>query len=361
MPDMPQALPPRVQRQVTRHGKTVYYVRPDHHGPRIRMKQEPFSKEWWAEYHAIMAGQPAPQTPEEARRAPVKGNLSWLIEQYRKSADWLKLSNATRKNRENIYRGIIEQAGHVPFDKIDRAAVIRGRDRRANRPFAARDYLKALRALFKWAVLNQHMKGNPADGVRAVLPKSEGFHTWTEAEISRFRRHWDIGTHERLAFEVLLNTGLRRGDAVKLGRQHIKNGVLTIKTEKTGDEVSIPVLDELAEIIDKSPTGDLALIVGKNGRPMTKESFGNKFREACAAAKVPGAAHGLRKAAAVRLAENGATVHQLMAWFGWTDDSMAKLYTRAADRKRLAMEAGELLQRSPSPKISRPHPKKRAR
>ncbi|MBO6542346.1 MAG: tyrosine-type recombinase/integrase [Alphaproteobacteria bacterium] len=358
---MPQAMPPRVQREITRHGKVVYYVRPQHQGRRIRMHQEPFSKEWWAEYNAIMTGQPVPQTAEQVKKAPVKGNLSWLIAQYRQSGDWARLSIATRKNRENIYRNIVAQAGDVPYDRITRTDVVRGQERRASKPFAARDYLKALRALFKWAVANQHAKYNPTEGVRAITPKNDGFHTWTEGEIARFREYWPMGTRERLAFEVLLNTGLRRGDAVKLGRQHIKHGVLTIKTEKTGDEVSIPVLPDLAEAIRVSPTGDLALIVGKRGRPFVKESFGTAFREACGAAGVPGSAHGLRKAAAVRLAENGATVHQLMAWFGWTDDSMAKIYTRTADRRRMALEAGDLWERPPAPKISRPHPKKRAK
>jgi len=50
-------------------------------------------------------------------------------------------------------------------------------------------------------------------------------------------------------------------------------------------------------------------------------------------------AHGLRKAAATRAAENGATAHELMAIFGWVDIKEAELYTRAANRRRLAAQA----------------------
>jgi hypothetical protein len=50
-------------------------------------------------------------------------------------------------------------------------------------------------------------------------------------------------------------------------------------------------------------------------------------------------AHGLRKAAATRAADNGATAHELMAIFGWVDIKEAEIYTRAADRKRLAAKA----------------------
>jgi integrase len=62
--------------------------------------------------------------------------------------------------------------------------------------------------------------------------------------------------------------------------------------------------------------------------------------ESCDAAGIlDKSAHGLRKAAATRAAENGATAHELMAIFGWVDIKEAEIYTRAADRKRLAARA----------------------
>ena len=63
------------------------------------------------------------------------------------------------------------------------------------------------------------------------------------------------------------------------------------------------------------------------------------FREACVAAFVPGSAHGVRKIAATRAANAGATIGELEAIFGWSGGRMASLYTRSADRKRLALEA----------------------
>ena len=79
---------------------------------------------------------------------------------------------------------------------------------------------------------------------------------------------------------------------------------------------------------------------------MTKESFGTWFRRACNSAGCPGSAHGLRKAAATRAAENGATVLQLRALFGWRDDAMPSLYTRTADTARLAIEGASKLERN---------------
>jgi integrase len=56
-------------------------------------------------------------------------------------------------------------------------------------------------------------------------------------------------------------------------------------------------------------------------------------------------AHGLRKAGAVIAANNGATVHQLQAVFGWSSLAMAEHYTRSADQVRLADAAMHLLDR----------------
>jgi isocitrate lyase len=60
-------------------------------------------------------------------------------------------------------------------------------------------------------------------------------------------------------------------------------------------------------------------------------------------AGVKKSAHGVRKLAATRAANNGATVHQMMAIFGRTDAAMAMLYTKEADRRRASLEAAHKL------------------
>jgi integrase len=180
---------------------------------------------------------------------------------------------------------------------------------------------------------------DPTDGVKFAAAKTDGHHTWTAEEIARFEAHWPIGTRQRLAMAVLLYTGLRRGDAVRLGRQHIKDGWFKIQTEKTGETVDMPLAPALEEIIAQSPTSDLALISTASGSPMTKAGFGNWFREACTAAGVKGTAHGLRKALATKAAEGGASESELEALFGWRDRETSSIYTKAASRKRMAGEA----------------------
>jgi integrase len=197
-------------------------------------------------------------------------------------------------------------------------------------------------ALFAWAADAKFVKTNPAAAVKYPLLKyGEGFPVWSEEDVAAYEAHWPLGTRQRVWIAVLLYTGLRRGDAVRLGKQHIRSGVAVLRTEKSGGkiEVQIPLLPPLLEALEAGPTADLAFICGTNGKPMTKESFGNAFSEACRAAGINKSAHGLRKIGATRAANNGATVAQLNAIFGWTGSEMASLYTQNADRARLARDA----------------------
>lgn len=297
----------------------------------------------------------AASMPQRAPRASA-GTLAWLIGRYQDSGAWARLSVASHRQRENIFKNAIKASGADPITKISKAAIIAALDRHRATPFAALDFLKAMRGLFRWATESGFISKDPTEGVRWQVPRTEGFHVWTEEEIAKFEAHWPIGTRERLAMAVLLYTGLRRGDAARLGRQHVREEVfeidrgkvkikvkitvIRIRTEKTGILAVIPVLPELAEAIAATKTGDLAFMATAHGAPMVKEGFGNWFRGACRAAGVPGSAHGLRKAGATRAANNGATEAELRAIYAWGPRSREPAhYTEQADRVKLAREA----------------------
>ena len=214
-----------------------------------------------------------------------------------------------------------------------------------------------MRGLFRWAVEAGLVKIDPTAGVSdPTLPATEGFAVWTEDDVTAFQKRWPIGTRQRVWLDVLLFTGLRRGDAVRFGRQHIRDGAGTIKTEKTDTEVTLPILPVLAKTLAAGPCGDLAFIANVNGQPFTKESFGNAFAEACRKAAITKSAHGLRKLAATLAANAGATEAQLKAIFGWTNSKMPMLYTRAANNRHLAKQAMHLLDHQNDLETSMPSP-----
>jgi integrase len=332
---MPRPRPPHLQREITRHGKAVWYVRLGR-GPRIRIKAEFGTSEFDAEYLSAMAGTPT------RKETPTTSSIAWLIARYRETTSWTDLSCSTRKRRDNIFASVNAKSGTEPYSRIIKATIEAGRERRAKTPHQARHFLDAMRGLFRWAMAVGFVKVDPTLGVSNLPRKrSEGFIPWTEDLATAYENRWPLGTRQRVWLDVLLYTGLRRGDVVRVGRQHVRAGA--IKAEKNSVEVPVIILPVLQATLDAGPCGDLNFIVGENGRPLTKESFGNEFREACRKAGVPGSAHGVRKLAATRMANNGATEAQLMSVFGWTDPKMAAHYTRSANRKRLAAQSIEML------------------
>jgi integrase len=356
MSDMPRPRPPHLHRQVTQHGKTVWYVRVSK-GPRVRIRAAFGTREFDAEYRAAIDGLPARLAAADA--ATTVGTLAWLIERYRETSDWTKLSLATRRLRESIFKHVVESAGRQPVAKITTATIMASRDRRT--PIQAKHFLSALRGLFRWAFRAKLIKSDPTAGITDLtLPKSDGFLPWSDDDMTAYETRWPIGTRQRVWLDVLAYTGLRRGDAVRFGRQHVRNGVGRIKTEKTGMEVTLPILPTLAKTLAAGPCGELTFIAGENGRPLTKESFGNLFRKACRDAGLFNRSpHGLRKAAATRAAEGGATEAELEAIFGWTGGRMASLYTRTANRQRLSIAAMHKLENDRRTSIPSPNGKVR--
>lgn len=341
MGDMPRPRPPHLHREETRHGRVVWYVRRGR-GPRIRLKAEFGTPEFQAQYDAALNGE-APPEPHKAR----SGSLQWLYDRYRETEAWTKLSGSTRRARANIFNGVKATGGTVAFVKIGKKEIVAGKDRRRATPNQARCFLDAMRGLFRWALEAEHVKSDPTRDVsNPARPKTEGFKAWDEADVARYEARWPAGTRQRVWAHVLLYIGARRGDAVKLGRQHLSDGVLTFLTEKGGEmiEVTRRIEPELAATLAEGPCGDLVWIVGEHGHPLTKESFGNMFKDACVAAGIlDKSAHGLRKLSATIWAERGATEHELMAMFGWMSPQMAALYTKKARRKRLALNAHDRL------------------
>ena len=342
IPEMPRPRPPHLVREVTRHDSVVWYVRVGQ-GPRTRMREPYGSEAFWRDYRRAVEGKPVAAKP-----GATVGTLAWLIAQYVASAEWTDVSAATRKQRHAIYRVVEGTAGDKPAREISQRDILASRDHRRDKPHAANNYVKAMRALFGWALPRRHVATDPTAGVKLLAGKNDeaGFHAWTEEEVARFEARWPLGTRQRLAFDVLLYTGLRRGDAVRLGRPHVRNGEFTLRTEKTGMVVIAPILPALAASIAASPIGELTFIATERGTPFTKESFGTWFGKVCRQAKCPGSAHGLRKAGARRAAEDGATEAQLNALFGWADGSReSAVYTRTANRAKMAREA----RRTPAP------------
>ena len=336
MADMPRLLP-YLNRQPGRHdnGRVYYYVRV-RKGPRIPIPGEYGSPEFLEAYSAAVGGGKV-STPPPPRAS--RGTLRWLVDHWKRSSDWMATEPATRRQRDNILVHVLEKSGDRAVEDIDQAAIRAGREKRMATPHAANNFLKTMRALFRWAKEEQLVDVDPAHDVKFLKAKTSGFPPWTMDEIHAYRNRWPLGTTQRLVLEIYINTGFRRGDAAAVGRQHVREGVIHIKAGKNKIDLFIPILPALAQALEAGPVGEMSFIRSQYGRPMTKESLGNKFREWCDAAKVSKSAHGIRKLAATVIADNGGSEQELQALFGWTTNTMSSIYTREANRKRQALQA----------------------
>ncbi len=189
---MPRPRPPYLSREVNRHGNAVWYVRRS--GKRTRLRSKYGTPEFDAEYQAALAGK-----AKSHKRGPSNTSLSWLVARYRETTAWQGLSSATKKQRENILRQILESAGDQAFAKISMATITAGRDRRAGTPFQARHFLDTLRGLFRWALEAGFVKADPTMGVRnPPRPKGDGFIPWTEEHVAAYENRWPVGTRQRV-------------------------------------------------------------------------------------------------------------------------------------------------------------------
>ncbi|MDR6952336.1 integrase [Ancylobacter sp. 3268] len=348
-----------VYEDTDRHGNARYYFWRGKGSRKVRIRAVFGTPAFRKTYDDLLADSAPPEKGAIPGRA-IPGTYKWLCQRYfGECAEFKLLSADTRKERRRILERTFDEPitpestrtfGEAPLDRFNARAVRALRDRKMDTPEAANARIKALRHVFKWAMAEEvpGVTGNPARDVTFFKGSDEGHHTWTLDEVAAFEARHPVGTKARLAFSLLLYTGVRRSDVVKLGRQMIRNGWLYF-TETKGrarrvKQREIPLLPELRAVLDVSPSGNLTFLITEYGAPFSEAGFGNWFRDRCDEAGLKHcSAHGLRKAGATIAATAGATEHQLMAIFGWESPKQAAVYTRKANRRRLAGDAMHLM------------------
>ena len=254
-------------------------------------------------------------------------------------ATWAALRPATQRMKRHVLNGIESTLGESTLRNWKRGDVAAGRDKRAATPAAAENFVKSLRSFFAWALETGLVSSNRPMASRSSRRQREASRLGPTMTL---RPTAPAGRSEPDSVSCSRFYGrpaLRRGDAVRVGLPHVRDRVIRLATEKTGERVSLPVSDVLAAAIEAGPVGKMTFIASAAGKPMTKESFGTIFREWCDAAGVSKSAHGIRKAAATADAQNGYSDTELDAKFGWTGRKMAAHYTRTVNRERLSIAA----------------------
>lgn len=342
--------PPKYcQGMIDRHGKPRWYFRRPGY-PRRALPGLPWSPQFMAEYAAAMEGDKI----EVGKKQTVPGSIAALVASYYRSAEYSGLAVSTKRAVRNILENFRADHGDKRVAHMEKRHVLKIMADKANTPDAANRLLRLIRTLMAHAIDLGWRRDDPTAGVKKLRHRSEGFTTWEEDHINLFLAHYPAGSRAHLAFSLLLYTGQRRGDVVRMGRQHVRSGLLSIVQHKTGQEVSIPLHPNLKAALDALPRDNLTFIMSERGKPMTPEGFTNWFRKLVEGVVddqgnrlLPDglSPHGLRKATCRRLAEAGCSAHEIMAISGHQTLAEVTRYTVAANRVHLAERAVAAMER----------------
>ena len=326
-----------------------YYFRAPGMAKAIRLPGPLYSEAFQEAYAMALAAVPeqAPRELGEKRTAP--GTIDALTVSYYRSTDWITLAEDTRDARRRIIEKFRLKHGGKHVHLLGEPHLVKIMNDIAS-PSARRSWLKAIRHLLQHAVPTMR-KDNPTANIAQVkLPKSKGHWTWTDDQVATYRKHWKLGTKQRLVFEFALETVSRRGEVVHFGPQHCyvdAEARRRIRIARThgSEDVDIPMTDALAEAIDAMPK--LSLVNGilpltylhtERGKMRSKKAFGNDFADWVKLAGLPDQCrlHGLKKGGMRQRAEAGNTTHELMATSGHKSLAEVQRYTEAANKKKLA-------------------------
>jgi integrase len=353
--------PKYVTTDVGPDGKERFYFRRP--GKKVRINGVPWTPSFMAEYEAAKDG----EVITHGIKPKIAGTFRWLCDQYFASAEFRALDDElTKPNRRNALLKICNEPiapnsktlfGDVQISSWNKKAVRAVRDRYADRPGTSNDRLKAIRTIFKWAVTADHIETDPARDVSYIVLTSRGFHSWSIEEVETFEARWPVGSQERLAMGLLLFAAQRKSDVRLFGPTSIKDRITVVdgkevvtkwlvftqqkNRKRKPVDMEIPVRPELLELIDATSGAwqRATFLVNSFGRAHTSRGFSDWFGNACIACGVPGRSHGLRKAAAARLGELGASDMEIMSITGHATSKEVRRYTEAADKRKLAVLA----------------------
>lgn len=349
-------LPEYVSRFEDRHGKE-----------RLRFRRKGYPSKYFTtalgteafreEYRRFNSPEAIIEAREEAHAAnTVPGSIGDLLRRYLAVPERLGPSETTQTKVRQILERFAQGRESWPvkgvrFEHIDaiitkaRIKTVDDKGRQSGGIEAARKLRKELRRLFTFARKLEWISTNPVEDSQTVKvspgERSTGYYTWSEDDINAYRAHWKLGTKQRLAMELMLWTDQRKVDAIHLGRQHIRNGMFSIRQTKTGKLLTLPIAPPLATAIAAMPATDsMCFLLTEWGKPFSVKGFGGWFRAQCDAAGLPQCtAHGLRKATMRRMAELEMPNKTMKSVSGHTKDEEVARYTEAANQKRLAESA----------------------
>lgn len=318
------------------------YVYHYHRATGTRLKSPPGTAAFAAEVAALDASLP---TPEDS----TKGTFGYLVDAYRRSPEYTGLRARTRVGYDDVL-SYLKPLRDKPLTGFTSPLIVGIRDRayETRKRRFANLCIQVLSVVLGWGVQRGHLPVNPARGVSQVKRPSgmaPANPPWTDAEVAAMLDALSGGM--KRGFVLGAYFGLRLGDVIACEASRYRDGRITIRTSKTGAEVSIPAHPVALAALAEMPAKATHIVARSDGKPYTLDGFKANFYRTLRTLIKAGVIrkgqtfHGLRHTVGGKLAEAGADGETIAAWLGHSTTRMAGHYTRRASRARLIDSAAE--------------------
>jgi integrase len=273
---------------------------------------------------------------DNASAEPARGSIGWVIQRYRDSDDYQKLSKNSVKYYRRFLRDIELLGPTIPFASFTRRATVdfvETYSKTSQRLKAA----SVLKNLFGIARYYGIVENDQTIGLR-LKTSSPRDRIWSDDEIAKWLEN--AKSSEMItAFLLLQFTAQRPGDVLKMTWPQYSGSAIRLRQEKTGallDVPTHPLLRDHLDGIDRS--GSSFTIVTSRGRPVSYRRFNDRFRETAERAGIDAQARDLRRTAMLRMAEAGATVPQIASVSGHSIESTTRILETYLPRNRVLAE-----------------------
>ena len=304
-------------------------------GRRHRIHDEPGTDAFWSTYARLLRG-PAAEPTRTIRK---------LVDIYRRSDKYRSLAANTRRSYETHMSYLIETAGRVDPATLRRVHVVQMRDALAETPTRATRCVRFLSVLLRFGSDIGWLDQNVAQGVEGLKGKRAPREPWPQDMVDAYRAH--ATGRPLLMFELLIGTGQRIGDMLRMQWGHVEDGGILVRQGKTGAKLWVPFTARLSDMLAAEPRRGLFLVSQRDGRPVSYQLAWKEIRQVREAIGAQSHdIHALRHSAASELAALGCSDELIQAVTGHTSRAMVAHYTRSTRQKSRAKEAQQKRDRS---------------
>jgi integrase len=347
---------PGVSSMTDRHGKERWRFRRSGHKD-VMLPGEPHSPEFDGAYQAAVEGRTV-KLPTAANPESLKAAYAIL----RQSREWRDLGDKTRTRDAKLIEAFLAHGGAKPWgdgpvSELRHTNIEDYLETYLDVPHVERRALLAIRKLVQTAIRKDWIAADPTYAIKRN-PATAGWPAWSRDMMDAYERRWPIGTPQRTAYALGLWMGNRASDVARLRWDHLVTKHSMIdgkrlsvegfefiqhKTRKRGEAIFLPLTPMLGAALAPLDRSTGHVLLTARGNPYSDNALTQAMVYWATQAGLPAgySMHGLRKALGVKLAEADATTREIMEVLGHSSIQYAELYTREADKTRLAVKGME--------------------